>query len=64
MDIPECAQLKAAYDACFEKNIGSKLKSLVFDPVAAQACNEPFEDYKVCFEEMMRRRIEEKRQKK
>ncbi len=61
MDIPECAQLKAAYDKCFEEKIGSKIKALIFDPVAAQACNEPFEDYKVCFEEMMRRRIAERK---
>jgi hypothetical protein len=64
MEFSECAQLKAAYDKCFEEKIGSKLKAFIFDPVGAQACNEPFEDYKACFEEMMRRKITERQQQK
>lgn len=63
MNFPECAELKAAYDKCFEEKIAVNLKAFVWDPVAAQSCNEPFEDVKACYEEMMRRKIAEKRQK-
>lgn len=43
MDLPECKPLKEVYDKCFQENIASKLAKWVFDPNAAQACEEPFE---------------------
>lgn len=43
MDLPECKEFKQIYDQCFEVNIKSKLSSWVFDPVAAQKCEEPFQ---------------------
>ena len=43
MDTPECKEFKAIYDQCFEVNIKSKLSNWVFDPSAAQKCEEPFQ---------------------
>jgi hypothetical protein len=43
MDIPECQPFKETYDKCFQENIANNLSKWVFDPVATQKCEEPFQ---------------------
>ena len=57
---PECAELRAAYDKCFDhwyrKFQGGKWSS-------AEVCTDEFEDYRECYVECMQKRIRERQDK-